>query len=53
MIPDERSIGSGSRDSGDEDSGNMIGEAKDHCENDCNDVSELEKLECEGEPELV
>ncbi|KAL1220534.1 Translocase of chloroplast [Cardamine amara subsp. amara] len=52
MIPDEGSIGSERRDSGDEDTGNMISEAKEPCENDCSAVRELEKLECEGEPEI-
>ncbi|KAG7542732.1 P-loop containing nucleoside triphosphate hydrolase [Arabidopsis thaliana x Arabidopsis arenosa] len=52
MIPGDGSIGSESRDSGDEDASNMIGEAKEHCENDCGAVSESEKPECEDEPEI-
>lgn len=53
MILGDGSIGSESRDSRDEDTGNMIGEAKEHCENDCGAVCELEKTECEGGPEVV
>ncbi|CAL9225556.1 unnamed protein product [Arabidopsis halleri] len=52
MIPGNGSIGSESRDSGDEDAGNMIGVAKEHCENDGGAVSELETPECEDEPEI-
>lgn len=52
MITGEGSIGSESRDSGDEDAEYMIGEGKEHFENDCGAVSELEKPECEDEPEI-
>ncbi|ESQ55895.1 hypothetical protein EUTSA_v10024270mg [Eutrema salsugineum] len=52
MIPGEGSIGIGRKESGDEVTGNMIGESKEHCENDCGAVSELEKSECKGEPEI-
>ncbi|CAA7057567.1 unnamed protein product [Microthlaspi erraticum] len=40
-----------SRKSGDDYTGNMIGRAKEQCENDCGAVLELEKPECEGKPE--
>ncbi|EOA15922.1 hypothetical protein CARUB_v10004016mg [Capsella rubella] len=52
MIPCEGYIGSESRDSGDLDAVNMIGEAKEYFENDCGALSELEKPECEDEPEI-
>uniref|UniRef100_A0A1J3EWI8 AIG1-type G domain-containing protein n=1 Tax=Noccaea caerulescens TaxID=107243 RepID=A0A1J3EWI8_NOCCA len=49
LIPGE---GVESRESGYEYTGNMIGKAKEHCENDCGAVLELENPECEGEPEI-
>ncbi|XP_019086937.1 PREDICTED: translocase of chloroplast 159, chloroplastic-like [Camelina sativa] len=45
IIPGEGSIGSESRDSGDEAAVNMMGEAKEHLENESGAVSELDKPE--------
>ncbi|KAJ0236658.1 P-loop containing nucleoside triphosphate hydrolases superfamily protein [Hirschfeldia incana] len=52
MVQGEESIGLGSRGSEDEDTGFMIGEAKELTENACGAVGKLEKPECENEHDI-
>ncbi|XP_010451486.1 PREDICTED: translocase of chloroplast 159, chloroplastic-like [Camelina sativa] len=52
VIPGEGSIGSESRDAGDEAAVNMMGEVKEDFENDSGAVSELEQPESEDKPEV-
>ncbi|XP_018471155.1 translocase of chloroplast 159, chloroplastic [Raphanus sativus] len=52
MIEGEESTGLGSRESEDEDTGFMIGEANVLTENACSAVGKLESPECEDEPDI-